>query len=215
MVARTHCYKRRVRPVIPKRFLATLPRGEPTFFAPDREAWRAWLSAHAAKEKAVWLLFLKKATGRPCIGLAEAVEEALCVGWIDGKLRNIDGARHVLRFSPRHPGSFWSASNKARAQKLIAQGRMTPAGMKLVEAAKRSGEWDRPVDVRTAEVPEDLAAALAKDATARARFEGFALSYRKMYVAWVTAAKRDETRQKRVRAVVERSRRGIKPGIDL
>lgn len=204
-----------MRPVLPKRFLATLPEGEPTFFAPDREAWHAWLKVHAAEERAVWLLFFNKGTGRPCIQLAEAVEEALCFGWIDGKLRGVDAARHVLRFSPRKPRSNWSASNKARAQELIAQGRMTPAGMKLVEAAKRSGEWARPIDVRTADVPEELAAALAKVPAARSYFEGLAASYRKMYVAWVLAAKRDETRLKRVRAVVDRCRKGIKPGIDL
>jgi len=203
------------RPDIPRAALAKLPEGEPTFFAEDREAWRAWLSENGGKAKAVWLLFLKRSTGKRCISLAEADEEALCFGWIDGKLRSIDGERHLLRFSPRHPGSIWSASNKARAEKLIAEGRMTKAGMKLVEAAKRSGEWDRPIDVRSAEVPEDLAAALAGDAEARRYFEALAISYRKQYVAWLLAAKRPETRQKRVRAVVDRCRRGIKPGIDL
>ena len=94
----------------------------PTSFAPDRAAWRAWLAEHHATTPAIWLVMLKKHVPEPSVRLDEAVEEALCFGWIDGRLRRIDERSHMLRFSPRRPGSVWAASNKARVEKLIAAG---------------------------------------------------------------------------------------------
>ena len=91
-----------------------LPADDLRFFARDRSAWRTWLRRHHASRSEVWLIFYKRHTGKPCVTLAEAVEEALCYGWIDGKLRRIDDERHVLRFCPRKPGSAWSAINKER-----------------------------------------------------------------------------------------------------
>ena len=189
--------------------------GEGTFFAGSRGEWRAWLAAHHASEKAVWLAFFKKHVQKPCVTLAEAVEEALCFGWIDGKLRRIDDERHVLRFSPRHPGSVWSETNKARVRRLTAEGRMTEAGLLMVEAGKKSGQWQKARLRERTTVPKDLAAALAANAAARSFFGGLAPSYRKLYVAWLEDAKRPETRQRRIATVVARSARGQKPGIDM
>jgi uncharacterized protein YdeI (YjbR/CyaY-like superfamily) len=110
-----------------------------TFFAPDRATWRAWLEANHARAGEIWLVFLKKHVGEPCVTLDEAVEEALCFGWIDGHLRRIDERSHALRFTPRKPTSQWSAGNKERVERLTREGRMAPAGLALVAVAKTSG----------------------------------------------------------------------------
>lgn len=194
-----------------------LPAAHLRFFARNRGAWRAWLQRHHASRSEVWLLFYKRHTGKPCVTLAEAVEEALCYGWIDGKLRRIDDEQHLLRICPRKPGSVWSLVNKERVRRLIAEGRMTEAGLRLVEAAKKSGQWQqaRTRDQWTMQAPGELVAALAREPRARDFFEGLAPSYRKIYIAWLMDAKRDETRHRRVRTIVDRCLQGKKPGIDL
>ena len=103
-----------------------------TFYAPDRAAWRAWLAASGTAEREIWLIFYKKHTGTPCISYDDAVEEALCFGWIDGLMKRMDDDRYAQRFSPRKLGSSWSESNKVRVRKLIAEGRMTPAGQATI-----------------------------------------------------------------------------------
>ena len=113
-----------------------------TLFCPDRDTWRAWLAEHGATRREVWLLFHKKHMGRPGLEYVEAVEEALCFGWIDGQLRRIDEEKHAIRFTPRRTGSVWAKSNKARVARMIEQGRMTEAGMALVRDAQKNGEWD-------------------------------------------------------------------------
>ena len=113
-----------------------------TLFCPDRDTWRVWLAEHGATRREVWLLFSKKHTGRPGLEYVEAVEEALCFGWIDGQLRRIDEEKHAIRFTPRRTGSVWAKSNKARVARMIEQGRMTEAGMALVRDAQKNGEWD-------------------------------------------------------------------------
>lgn len=185
---------------------------EPTFFAPDRATWRAWLAEHHATQDAVWLVMLKKSVPEPSIRLDEAVEEALCFGWIDGRLRRIDERSHMLRFSPRRPGSVWAASNQARVEKLIAAGLMTEAGMAVVRAAQADGSWEAGDDRRLDETPADLAAALAQLPAAAERWRDWAPSHRRQYVYWVLAAKRPETRARRVAEVVRRAAAGIRPG---
>ena len=141
------------------------------------------------------------------------MQEALCFGWIDGMLRRIDDESHMLRFTPRKPGSVWAVSNKARVERLIAEGRMRPEGLALVEEAKRRGEWDK-ADERedVSAVPDDLAAALAADATAREAWERLAPSHKKQYLYWISEAKRPETRARRVTETVRRAREGRRPG---
>ena len=119
------------------------PQVGETFSAPSREAWRTWLVKHHATSAEVWLVLAKKNSGLQSVSLDEAVEEALCFGWIDSVLKRIDERTHALRFSPRKPKSNWSQSNKDRVARLLAEGRMTPAGLAAVEAGKASGEWDR------------------------------------------------------------------------
>ena len=186
-----------------------------TFFAADREAWRAWLATHHAERSEIWLVFLKKHVGEPCVTLDEAVEEALYFGWIDGLLRRIDERSHALCFSPRKATSQWSPSNKQRVERLVAEGRMMPAGMAAVEVAKANGAWDdlasRMVDV----TPDDLERVLAGVPEAAERWRAWPPSHRRAFVAWVLQAKRAETQQRRIDEVVRRAAANLRPGAEL
>jgi uncharacterized protein YdeI (YjbR/CyaY-like superfamily) len=183
-----------------------------TFFAADLVTWRAWLERHHADAREIWLVLLKAHVDEPSLSYAEAVEEALCFGWIDGQLRRIDDRSHAIRFTPRKPGSVWAKSNVARVEKLIAEGRMRPEGMALVEEAKRRGTWDEAVSERTATTPDDLQAALDADPAAAERWRTWAPSHRRQYVYWVLEAKRPETRARRVGEVVRRAAAALRPG---
>ena len=118
---------------------------EPQFYAEDRNEWRKWLRTNGISAKVIWLVFYKKHTGRPCLSYEEAVEEALCFGWIDSIKRSLDDDRYAFKVTPRKAGSKWSPTNIKRAKKLIREDRMTRHGLKLVEAAKASGAWNNPV----------------------------------------------------------------------
>jgi uncharacterized protein YdeI (YjbR/CyaY-like superfamily) len=185
---------------------------EDTFFAEDRAAWRAWLAAHHRDRTLVWLLLHKKHVREPGVRYDEAVEEALCWGWIDGLTKGWDERRYALRFTPRRPGSVWSESNVARVERLVAEGRMTPAGMALIDEAKRRGSWDHAASGRFDIVPPDLEAALAEVPAAAVRWERWPASPRRQYVYWVLDAKRPETRARRIADVVRRAAAGLKPG---
>jgi uncharacterized protein YdeI (YjbR/CyaY-like superfamily) len=171
----------------------------------DREAWRAWLSANHAVKKELWLVFYKKAARRKGISYQEALEEALCYGWIDSFMRKLDDERRVIRFSPRKVKSLWSARNKATADRLIAAGRMTEFGLAKIEAAKQNGSWTKldAIDVRL-EVPQDLLDALGAKKGLREKFEALSRTRKKQYSFWVGDAKRPETRAKRIAEAVQR-----------
>lgn len=172
----------------------------------NRDEWRSWLKEHHGRENEVWLVLFKKRFGRKGVTLDEAVEEAICFGWIDGKLKRIDDEKHALRFSPRRDNSVWSKINRDRAERLIASGRMTPAGLAKIREAQRSGQWDRAYTNKTKErMPLDLKKALTEDKRAWDNFQGFANTYRNMYIGWVNDAKTDGTRRKRIRKVVSHS----------
>ncbi len=138
-----------------------------TFFAADRAAWREWLERHHAARTQVWLLLHKKHVEEPSVRYDEAVEEALCWGWIDGLTKRWDERSYAVRFTPRKPGSVWSESNVERVTRMIAEGRMTPAGQALVDEAKRRGTWDEAASGRLDVTPPDLEAALAGVPAAR------------------------------------------------
>jgi uncharacterized protein YdeI (YjbR/CyaY-like superfamily) len=181
------------------------------FFTCQQE-WHEWLEAHHAVESEAWLLISKKNAERKSLTLAEAVEEALCYGWIDSHMRPIDEQVYRLRFSPRKPGSIWALSNVRRAERLIREGQMTPAGLMAVEAAKANGEWDaatRREDI--SQVPPELEDALQADATVMAAYRKMAPSLIKQYHHWINSAKRVDTRRKRIDELIERLRsEGIK-----
>lgn len=178
----------------------------------DRRAWRNWLRRNHAIETEIWLLIHKKSARHAGISYEEAVEEAICFGWIDGRLRRIDDRCHAIRFTPRRPSSVWSESNRERAEKMIRSRRMAKPGLESVEQAKRSGRWaEARAPKRVPEVPDDLASALAADSRAADNFEGFANSYKSAYINWVLEAKRAETRAKRIREIVARAAQNKKP----
>lgn len=183
-----------------------------TFFAPDLATWRAWLERHHRDTREIWLVLLKAHVDEPSVSYPEAVEEALCFGWIDGQLRRIDDRSHAIRFTPRKPGSVWAASNVARVEKLVEEGRMRPEGMALVEEAKRRGTWHDAVSGRTDTTPADLEEALDTDPAAAERWRTWAPSHRRQYVDWVLEAKRPETRARRVAEVVRRAAAALRPG---
>jgi uncharacterized protein YdeI (YjbR/CyaY-like superfamily) len=182
------------------------------YFTNNRE-WRKWLGENANSAKEAWLVHYKKNSGKVSINLDSAVEEALCFGWIDGKLKSIDEEKYILRYSPRKAKSVWSKINRERAEYLIASGRMRPAGLSKVKEAKENGLWDAAYTNQTKDkMPADLNSSLVEHSEAWNNFQNFANSYRNIYISWVTSAKTKETRGKRIAEVVKRSALKIKPG---
>jgi uncharacterized protein YdeI (YjbR/CyaY-like superfamily) len=179
----------------------------------NRDDWRSWLAENHGTEKEIWLIHYKKHTGKPTIAYEEAVEEALCFGWIDGVLRRLDEDRYVLRYSPRKNKSIWAESNKERAERMIKQGRMTEAGLAKIREAKKNGEWDKAISTQDGPViPPDLKETLAGNRKAMKNFDNFAPSRQKQLIWWVTSAKRDETRQRRIEETVSMAERNMKQG---
>ncbi len=172
---------------------------DPLLAATSRDEWRAWLAAHHATASEVWLVFFKKHTGQPRVAYAEAVEEALCFGWIDSIVRRLDDERYAQKFTRRKPGSQWSASNLERIERLIAQGRMTPAGLAMVDPDAKPPKRFESGD----ELPAEVAVALRQSPRAWENFQNLAPSYRRDYVRWITEAKRPETRQRRLQKALE------------
>jgi uncharacterized protein YdeI (YjbR/CyaY-like superfamily) len=181
----------------------------------SRDGWRSWLARNHDKEtKGTWLVFHKTGSGRPSVGYEEAVEEALCFGWIDSIIKRIDDEEYVRKFSPRRPGSPWSGLNKARVAKTIAEGRMTRHGLAKIEAAKKSGSWDsadRPLP--SFAMPSELARALTGNETARRFFDGLAPTYRKHFIGWIASAKRPETKERRIGEAIALLAQGRKLGL--
>ncbi len=179
-----------------------------------RDAWHTWLVENHATAREALLVFHKKHTGKAGLTYLEALEEALCFGWIDGILRRIDDEKHMIRFCPRRKNSIWSENNKKRVRKLIKEGRMTEAGLVKVQEAKANGQWYKAAvreDVTL--VPAALVEALARNELARRNFENLAPCYRKQFLYWVGSAKRDGTRERRIAEVVNLLTRNQKLGL--
>jgi uncharacterized protein YdeI (YjbR/CyaY-like superfamily) len=160
----------------------------------------------------VWLVFWRKGSGRTGLTYDQAVEEALCFGWIDGKAAKLDDRRTMIRFTPRTPGSGWARTNKVRVERLLAEGLMAEPGLARIEEAKRDGSWTRLDAVEDLVVPDDLAAAFADHPGARERWEGFPRSVRRAALEWIVQAKRPETRAKRVAEFARVTAEGERPG---
>jgi uncharacterized protein YdeI (YjbR/CyaY-like superfamily) len=179
-----------------------------------RADWRRWLSRNHHTEREIWLVYYKKHTGKKSVVYEEAVQEALCYGWIDSTVKRLDEARYMQKYTPRKESSNWSETNKNRAAMLITDGRMTRFGMKKIEAARENGSWNRPPETGNKQkVPKELRVALSRNKTAKKNFDGFAESYRNQYLCWLNSAKTEKTRQKRIALIVERSEKNIKPGM--
>jgi uncharacterized protein YdeI (YjbR/CyaY-like superfamily) len=163
-----------------------------------RAEWRKWLERHHTRAEGVWLISYKKATGKPRFEYDEAVEEALCFGWIDSKPNKLDDERSLLWFAPRKAGAGWSKPNKERVERLIAAGQMAPAGLAKIEAAKRDGSWTALDAVEALEIPPDLAKALAANRKAQEHFAAFPRSAKRGILEWIANARTPETRAKRI-----------------
>ncbi|MBK7217341.1 MAG: YdeI/OmpD-associated family protein [Candidatus Promineofilum sp.] len=171
----------------------------PNSIQPDTLAdWRAWLQSNHTRPDGIWLITYRRATGKATFTYEQAVEEALCFGWIDGHTKTLDEERGMQWFAPRRAGSVWARSNKERVARLIADGRMTPAGQARIDAAQADGTWALWDHVDSLAVPDDLAAALATYPAARAHFDAFPRSARHAILGWIATAKRPETRAKRI-----------------
>jgi uncharacterized protein YdeI (YjbR/CyaY-like superfamily) len=181
-----------------------------TLYARERDEWRAWLEKHHASKTEIWLIYYKKGSGKPSVHYEEAVEEAICFGWIDGKVKSIDAEKYMQRYTPRNSGSAWSDVNIKRANKMVRAGLMTRVGLDAFSAGKRNPR--KIPSSKSFTVPEDLQSALAKRPEAMKNFNEFAPSTRLMYAYWVDSAKRAETRKRRIQEVVERSIVKKKPG---
>ena len=162
----------------------------------SRAAWRRWLEKHHAAKSEVWIAYYKKHTGKPCVSYEEAVEEALCFGWIDGQVRRLDDDSYAQRFTPRRSGSQWSTVNLRRFERLRAEGRVTAAGLAKGPTATTkiaAASWRLPD-----EVPADIEKALKKSPRAWANLRALTPSHRKRFILWLSSAKRPETRQRRM-----------------
>ncbi|MFH1179565.1 MAG: YdeI/OmpD-associated family protein [Candidatus Bathyarchaeota archaeon] len=169
------------------------------------EEWRNWLSENNT-DIAIWVIIQKKSSMKQGIHYEETVIEAVAHGWIDGKMKSLNDDEFMQRFTPRRTNSVWSLSNRGRAERLISEGRMTPAGLKTVEEAKANGRWDRARSSSrgAADVPNDLIEALKENKAAYENFESFPSSARFMYIHWINEAKREDTRERRIKTVVDR-----------
>ena len=173
----------------------------------SRAARRDWLAKHHATEKNVWLKLYRKASGTSSVSYDEAVDEALCFGWIDSAVRKGDEEHRVQFFSQRKPKSNWSRINKAKIEKLTMAGLMTDAGQKMVDLAKRTGTWTALDEIESLTTPPDLQTALDANPTARTHFEAFPRSPKRAILEWLLNAKTPETRVKRIAEVVAKAER--------
>jgi uncharacterized protein YdeI (YjbR/CyaY-like superfamily) len=181
----------------------------------DSRQWREWLEDNHDRQPETWLVHYKEKSARVSVSLGEAVEEAICFGWIDGKLKSIDDESFIVKYTPRKANSVWSRINKDRAQKLIKEGKMTAAGLAKIKEARKRGLWQNAyTNKKKDEIPADLEQALKQDEKALTNFQNFANTYRNMYIGWVLAARTGETRKKRIEEVVRRSALNKKPGIE-
>lgn len=182
----------------------------------SRYEWRSWLELNHAQDDAIWVVLQKVKSPNEGIKYDEALEDALCFGWIDGRVRRLDDTEHVQWFSPRRRNSPWSRRNRDRAERLIEEGLMTDAGLAEVEKARVNGRWEAAyLSKELLTMPDDLRDAIEQNKVAHDNFKAFPNSARLMYIGWVNDAKRESTRVRRIKRVIERSEENKKPGIDM
>jgi uncharacterized protein YdeI (YjbR/CyaY-like superfamily) len=182
----------------------------PLYHPRTRAEWRKWLATNHDRLKGIRLVLIKKGAHIPGIMYSDAVEEALCFGWIDSTPGKVDEQRYTLYVSPRKPKSVWSKINKQRIQKLVKEGQMTEAGLMKIEAARKDGSWNQLDEIDELVMPEDLSRELSANADAKRNFEAFSTSSKKIILFWIASAKREETRQKRIEETVRLAAQNIK-----
>jgi uncharacterized protein YdeI (YjbR/CyaY-like superfamily) len=180
-----------------------------------RGQWRRWLSENHDKERnGIWLVFYKNETGKPSLEYEEAVEEALCFGWIDSLIKRIDDDKYCRKITPRKDDSRWSKANRRRVEKIVKEGRMTKFGLAKIEAAKKSGRWDLdPRPMINTDIPQELSEGLSRDRKAKEFFEGLAPTYQKHFIGWIVTAKKPQTRARRIKESLVLLAKGKKLGL--
>ena len=169
-----------------------------------RPQWREWLSRNHDKVNGIWLVFYKKETNRPGLSYDDAVEEALCFGWVDSLIKNLDGQRYARKVTPRNSKSKWSASNIKRVERLSKQKLMTQAGQNKIDAARKAGLF-KPAEAPQISfaVPGEMKQALSRNKKAAIFFNTLAPNDRKRFIGWINIATRTETRMKRIREAIK------------
>ena len=183
-------------------------------YVKSRNEWRDWLNQHHDKSAGIWLVLYKKHTGKPALAYDDAVEEALCFGWIDSTIRKVDDDKYLRKLTPRRAGSRWSELNKKRIAKLNKLCLMTKAGILKVKEAKDSGLWDKQDRSQISlEVPMELKNALIKNSKAKRFFDQLAPSYQKQLIVWIAVAKRPETKERRLKESIALLEKGEELGM--
>ena len=171
----------------------------------NRSEWRSWLKRNHNKAKEVWLAHYKRATGRPSVSYDEAVEEALCFGWVDGKKKSVGSESYAYRYTPRGPKSLWSALNIERAKRLIDEGKMMEAGLKAFE-----GHEKRKTPPLPTKLPKKLQKLFEANKAAWNNFEQFSPGYKRLCIGWVASAKQEETQLRRLTSLISHSAKNMK-----
>jgi len=192
---------------------------DPSIYIPDRAGWRNWLEKNCDKEPVIWLIHFKKHTGKPSLAYNEAVEEALCFGWIDSLVRRIDDKRYMQKYTPRKPKSTWSKHNVRRVEKMIAKAKMKPSGMMLYNYAKDKGLLPDMTEDAVQnedifpEVPEFIIKALKENPKAESNFNSLSSSYKLQYLGWIMSGKNEETQLRRLKEAMDLLNSGKKLGM--
>jgi uncharacterized protein YdeI (YjbR/CyaY-like superfamily) len=174
-----------------------------SFTAPDRAAWHAWLAEHGSSTTEIWLVYYKAATGKPGISYQDSLEEALCFGWVDSLIQKIDEEKYARKFTPRKAGSKWSELNKHLVAKLIQEGRMTEIGLAKVDFPLSEAPATRPKRPQLP-LPDWLKVGLMTSPRAWENFQKLAPSHQRNYIGWISDAKKEETRQRRIQEAIGR-----------
>lgn len=187
-----------------------LKDGIKTFYAKNGKAWRRWLEKNHVAEKSVWLIIYKKQSKMPSVYYDEAVDEALCFGWIDSKPNKRDDESYYQFFSKRNAKSNWSKVNKAKVDKLLAEGRIAEPGLAAISLAKQNGTWIALDEIEEMIIPPDIDTAFNANPIARSNFEAFPKSVKKGILEWIINAKQPETKQKRINETVNLAAENIR-----
>ena len=182
-----------------------------TFYPKNRQEWRAWLEENHDKKQNIWLIYYKQKSKIPTVSYSDAVDEALCFGWIDSKAKSIDEVKFMQFFSRRKEKSVWSKINKEKIEMLISAGLMTPAGLAIIEKAKANGSWTILDEVEALIIPPDLEGAFSQKLNAKTYFQSLSRTDQRNILQWLVLAKRPETRQKRIDEIVDLAELGQKP----
>jgi uncharacterized protein YdeI (YjbR/CyaY-like superfamily) len=182
-----------------------------TYYPKSQQEWRNWLEKNHQKEQSIWLVYFKASTKVASLSWSDAVDEALCFGWIDSTKKTIDQERYMQYFSKRKPKSNWSKINKEKVEKLTQSNQMTQAGFDSITIAKQNGSWSSLDEVEALIMPDDLTTELAKHKGAFEYFDSLSISAKKILLYWVISAKRADTKQKRIQEIAENASLGLKP----